>query len=85
MASANVSRKKMERHQELDITLDIVGDGDEDTIEMEDVWTRIVIAEDCMVHALDKRVEFAVNEATALSRERLTIPQHCPACVSPSG
>jgi hypothetical protein len=50
---------------ELGITLDIVGDGDEDTIEMEDVWIRVVIAEDCMVHVIDKRLEFAVDEATA--------------------
>ena len=50
---------------ELDITLDIVGDGDEDTIEMEDVWIRVVIAEDCMVLVIDKRLEFAVDEATA--------------------
>ena len=50
---------------EPDITLDIVGDGDEDTIEMEDVWIRVVIAEDCMVLVIDKRLEFAVDEATA--------------------
>ena len=50
---------------ELDITLDIVGDGDEDTIEMEDVWIRVVIAEDCVVLVIDKRLEFIVDEATA--------------------
>lgn len=50
---------------ELDITLDIMGDGDEDTIEMEDVWIRVVIAEDCIVHVIDKRLEFAIDKATA--------------------
>jgi hypothetical protein len=40
-----------------------VGDDDEDTIEMEDVWIRIMIAEDCMVLAIDKRSEFALDEA----------------------
>jgi hypothetical protein len=50
---------------ELDITLDIVGDGDEDAIEMEDVWIRVMIAKDCVILVVDKRLEFAVGEATA--------------------
>lgn len=36
-----------------------------DTIEMEDVWIRIMIAEDCMVLVIDNRLEFAVDEAIA--------------------
>jgi hypothetical protein len=42
-----------------------VGDSDEDTLEMEDVWIRITIAGDCIVLVIDKRLEFAVDEATA--------------------
>lgn len=32
---------------------------------MEDVWIRIMIAEDCMVLVIDKRLEFAVDEVTS--------------------
>jgi hypothetical protein len=32
---------------------------------MEDVWIRIMIAKGCIVLVIDKRLEFAVDEATA--------------------